>query len=147
MIDRRDYDKADMKSRVDTFFACLLLLFGMGFLKPPPAAALEGNKYNVLFIISDDLTATALSCYGSKVCRTPNIDGLAARGTLFTRAYCQGTYCGPSRASFMSGYYPHAIKMLRYKSPRSAIGNRATWAQHFKVNIIFRSIRVFFSVF
>ena len=141
MIGRRDYDKVDMKSRVDTFFACLLFVFGPGFFHPPPAAALEGNKYNVLFIISDDLTATALSCYGSKVCRTPNIDSLAARGTLFTRAYCQGTYCGPSRASFMSGYYPHAIKMLRYKSPRSAIGDRATWAQHFK-NAGYHSARV-----
>ncbi len=107
----------------------LLLLCG---LYSPLASAGEEKKYNVLFIISDDLTATALSCYGSKVCKTPNIDSLAARGTVFTRAYCQGTYCGPSRASFMSGYYPHAIKMLGYKTPRKAIGDRATWAQHFK---------------
>ena len=105
------------------------------------ASAREGGQYNVLFIISDDLTATALSCYGSKVCKTPNIDSLAARGTLFTRAYCQGTYCGPSRASFMSGYYPHAIKMLGYKTPRKAIGDRATWAQHFK-NSGYHSARV-----
>lgn len=92
------------------------------------------EKPNVLFIISDDLTATALSCYGNKVCKTPNIDRLASQGTRFTKAYCQGTYCGPSRASFMSGYYPHAIKMLGYGSPRPAIGERATWAQHFKNN-------------
>jgi len=90
------------------------------------------EKMNVLFIISDDLTATALSCYGNEVCKTPNIDRLATQGTRFTNAYCQGTYCGPSRASFMSGYYPHAIKMLGYGSPRPAIGDRATWAQHFK---------------
>lgn len=92
------------------------------------------SGYNVLFIISDDLTATALSCYGNKVCKTPNIDRLAAQGTRFTRAYCQGTYCGPSRASFMSGYYPHATGVLGYISPRKAIGDRATWAQHFKNN-------------
>ena len=90
------------------------------------------QKYNVLFIISDDLTATALSCYGNQVCQTPNIDRIAARGTRFTRAYCQGTYCGPSRASFMSGYYPHATGVLGYISPRKAIGDRATWSQHFK---------------
>ena len=95
--------------------------------KPKPT-----TKPNVLFIISDDLTATALSCYGNIVCRTPNIDRLAAQGTRFTRALCQGTYCGPSRASFMSGYYPHATGVLGYTSPRPAIGDRATWAQHFK---------------
>ncbi|WP_246151860.1 sulfatase [Rubripirellula reticaptiva] len=88
----------------------------------------------MLFIISDDLTSTALSCYGNSVVQTPNIDSLAARGTRFTRAYCQGTYCGPSRASFMSGYYPHATGVLGYKNPRPQIGDRATWSQHFKNN-------------
>lgn len=90
------------------------------------------QKLNVLFIIADDLTATALGCYGNPVCRTPNIDALAAQGARFTRAYCQGTYCGPSRASFLSGYYPHATGVLGYTSPRPAIGERATWPQHFK---------------
>lgn len=99
---------------------------------PLLAADSVAKKYNVLFIISDDLTSTALSCYGNKVCRTPNIDAIAARGTRFTRAYCQGTFCGPSRASFMSGYYPHATGVLGYISPRKAIGERATWAEHFK---------------
>ncbi|MCA9145302.1 MAG: sulfatase-like hydrolase/transferase, partial [Planctomycetales bacterium] len=97
-------------------------------------SAADEAKYNVLFIISDDLTSTALSCYGNKVCATPNIDRLAARGTRFTRAYCQGTYCGPSRASFMSGYYPHATGVLGYTNPRPQIGDRATWSQHFKNN-------------
>lgn len=94
----------------------------------------SAKDYNVLFIISDDLTLTALSCYGNKVCQTPNIDRLAARGTRFTRAYCQGTYCGPSRASFMSGFYPHATGVLGYKSPRASIGDLPTWSQHFKNN-------------
>ena len=90
------------------------------------------ERMNVLFIISDDLTATALSCYGNEVCSTPNIDSIAAEGVRFTRAYCQGTYCGPSRASFMSGYYPHATGVLGYVSPRPQIGDRATWSEHFK---------------
>ena len=81
-----------------------------------------GEKPNVLFIISDDLTYTALSCYGNKVCQTPNIDKLAAEGTRFTEAYCQGTYCGPSRASFMSGYYPHATGVLGYKARARPLG-------------------------
>ena len=109
-----------------------LILFSLFFFAVNVFAA--PKKYNVLFIISDDLTSTALSCYGNTVCKTPNIDALAARGTRFTRTYCQGTYCGPSRASFMSGYYPHATGVLGYKSPRPKIGNRSTWSQHFKNN-------------
>lgn len=94
--------------------------------------ATRGERPNVLFIISDDMTATALSCYGNTICQTPSIDGLADQGTRFTQAYCNATYCGPSRASFLSGYYPHATGVLGYTSPRPAIGTRATWPQHFK---------------
>lgn len=116
-----------MKTRV-------LILLSLSFLSLSVSAKDAVGKYNVLFIISDDLTSTALSCYGNKVCHTPNIDKLAARGVRFTRAYCQGTYCGPSRASFMSGYYPHAIKTLGYRNPRPLMGDRAMWSQHFKNN-------------
>ena len=103
-----------------------------GFSASGQTAAAAPAPYNVLFIISDDLTATALSCYGNPLVKTPNIDRLAARGTRFTRAYCNATYCGPSRASFLSGYYPHATGVLGYTSPRPQIGNRATWPQYFK---------------
>ncbi|GAB4162719.1 MAG: sulfatase [Planctomycetaceae bacterium] len=115
---------------------CAIIIGGSQFTSAQSLARNTKNgttqRYNVLFIISDDLTATALSCYGNTVCKTPNIDRLAARGTRFTRAYCQGTYCGPSRASFLSGYYPHATGILGYISPRKAIGDRPTWPQHFK---------------
>jgi iduronate 2-sulfatase len=106
----------------------LLLALPLGLAHAADAA----TRPNVLFIIADDLTATALSCYGNEICRTPNIDRLAARGTRFTRAYCNATYCGPSRASLMSGYYPHATGVLGYTSPRPEIGDRPTWPQHFQ---------------
>ncbi len=109
-----------------------LLLLSTVLLTSSSLLRADATNYNVLFIISDDLTATALSCYGNSVCQTPNIDALAARGTRFTRAYCQGTYCGPSRASFMSGYYPHATGVLGYTNPRPQIGDRPTWSEHFK---------------
>ena len=83
--------------RLIRFAGLAILLAPVCF--PDRAEAVEAGKMNVLFIISDDLTATALSCYGNTVCKTPNIDRIAANGTRFTRAYCQGTYCGPSRAS------------------------------------------------
>lgn len=118
-----------MRKLASTVCACLCLAYTLLAAGIGQAAA---PKYNVLFIISDDLTYTAVSCYGNAVCKTPNIDRLAERGMRFTRAYCQGTYCGPSRASFMSGYYPHATGTLGYTSPRPRIGDRATWSQHFK---------------
>ncbi|GIW98931.1 MAG: iduronate-2-sulfatase [Pirellulaceae bacterium] len=99
----------------------------------PGDSAPRAGKYNVLLILSDDLTSTALSCYGSRFCSTPHIDALAQQSVRFTRAYCQGTYCGPSRASFLSGYYPHALGILNYVSPRPVLEDRATWPQHFRL--------------
>ena len=117
-----------MLRRIAACLSVLLLLPAAG----ADAAERPAGRPNVLLIMSDDLTATALSCYGNTVCRTPNIDRLAAEGVRFTRAFCNGTYCGPSRASMLSGYYPHATGVLGYTSPRPAIGDRATWPQHFK---------------
>lgn len=72
------------------------------------AAATSGQDTrvrNVLFIIADDLRAGVLGCYGDRFCQTPNLDALADRGILFTRAYCQGTSCAPSRESMMFSRY------------------------------------------
>ncbi|MGB2501062.1 MAG: sulfatase [Mariniblastus sp.] len=60
---------------------------------------------NVVLIVSDDLKASVLGCYGDLVCQTPHIDALARSGTVFQRAYCQGTWCAPSRQSFMHSRY------------------------------------------
>lgn len=68
----------------------------------------EAKIKNVLFIVSDDLKASVLGCYGDKVCKTPNIDKLADEGMIFNRAYCQGVSCAPSRRSFMFGRYQEA---------------------------------------
>jgi iduronate 2-sulfatase len=63
---------------------------------------------NVLFVISDDLRASVLPIYGDEMCKTPNIDRLAASGLVFERAYCQGTACQPSRPSIMHSLYPNS---------------------------------------
>lgn len=95
----------------------------------------QQKKTNVLFIISDDLTATAVSSYENKACKTPNIDKLASTGTLYSKAYSQFPVCGPSRASLMSGYYPNATTTFGYVSGRENIGpNRKTFSQLFKDN-------------
>lgn len=91
--------------------ATFLLLISP-FLASIPAFAQSESRPNVVFIISDDLTATALGAYGSEQCKTPNIDRLAAEGVRFTRTYCQFPICGPSRAAIMSSLYPEATGIM-----------------------------------
>ena len=64
-------------------------------------------KSNALFIAIDDLNDWVGCMDGHPQALTPNIDRLAQRGMLFTNAHCQGPICGPSRASLLSGFYPH----------------------------------------
>lgn len=63
------------------------------------------KKQNILYIIVDDLR-TELNCYGTNHVVSPNIDALAAQGTLFSRAYCNIPVSGASRASIMTGTRP-----------------------------------------
>jgi len=84
----------------------VFVCWALSWLVGASGVAHAANRPNVLLIVSDDLTATALGSYGNRVCRTPNLDRLAAQGVRFTRTYCQFPVCGASRASFMSGLYP-----------------------------------------
>lgn len=72
----------------------------------------KDKNVNVLFISADDMKPL-MGCYGDPVAITPNIDNLAAKATLFTRAYCQQPVSGPSRASFLTGCYPDQTGVLR----------------------------------
>jgi N-acetylglucosamine-6-sulfatase len=65
------------------------------------------ERPNVLYIVCDDLRPAALGCYGSPHVRTPQIDALARRGTLFRQAFCTTSLCSPSRASLLTGLYAH----------------------------------------
>lgn len=95
----------------------------------------QKKQPNVLFIISDDLTTTALGSYGNEKAHTPAIDLLAKGSTVFTRAYTQYPVCGPSRASFMFGYYPNATETYGYVSGRENVGaDRPSLAELFKQN-------------
>lgn len=63
------------------------------------------ERRNILFVMCDQLRWDYLGCTGHPRLRTPNIDALAARGVLFSRAYCQSPICGSSRMSFYTGRY------------------------------------------
>ncbi|MEP3481789.1 MAG: sulfatase [Fuerstiella sp.] len=73
-----------------------------------PANLLEAaDPPNVLLISIDDLNDWVGCLQGHPQAMTPNIDRLAKMGTLFTNAHCQSPVCNPSRASMMTGRYPH----------------------------------------
>lgn len=64
---------------------------------------------NILYIMADQLAASALSAYGHKLVKTPNLDRLAARGTVFENAYSPNPICASSRFAMMSGQYSSRI--------------------------------------
>lgn len=62
---------------------------------------------NVVLLVSDEHNPRYSSTYGHPVVRTPNMDRLAARGTVYENAYCPSPLCVPSRTAFMAGRYTH----------------------------------------
>lgn len=66
------------------------------------------KRPNVLFVICDQLRADHLGFAGNPVVQTPNIDALAARGTVFDRAYVNNPVCMPNRSTIMTGRMPSA---------------------------------------
>lgn len=62
---------------------------------------------NILFIMSDDHAAHAMSCYGSQINKTPNIDRIAKEGIRFDNCFCTNALCAPSRATILTGQYNH----------------------------------------
>ena len=73
-------------------------------LAAPAAAA---DRPNIIFIMSDDHAAHAISAYGSRVNSTPNIDRIAREGTRFDNVFATNSICTPSRASILTGQYSH----------------------------------------
>lgn len=67
----------------------------------------DPDKPNVIMITADDLGWKDLSCYGNRYIDTPNIDRLSKEGVLFERAFVVTSSCAPSRASLITGQYPH----------------------------------------
>ncbi len=79
-------------------------------MKQPPATAQDKEKPNILLILADELRADALGCYGNAICRTPNLDRLAAQGACLEQCMITQPTCTPSRASILTGCFPSALR-------------------------------------
>ncbi|WP_028574284.1 choline-sulfatase [Desulfonatronovibrio hydrogenovorans] len=89
-------------------------------------------KPNILIIQADQLAAPALSCYGHKVTKTPNIDSLAEGGVIFDSAYCNNPLCAPSRFSMLSGQ--HSSKIGAYDNGAEFPADIPTFAHYLRAN-------------
>src|SRR5881394_1890622 len=70
-------------------------------------AASTQQRPNILYIMSDDHAAHAISAYGSKLNKTPHIDRLAKEGMRFVNCFAVNSICTPSRAAILTGKYSH----------------------------------------
>jgi arylsulfatase A-like enzyme len=98
--------------------------------------AVENKKPNVLFIAIDDLNDWVGCLGGHSQAKTPHIDRLAARGQLFTKAYCPSPSCNPSRVAIMLGRRPSTTGVYNNSQHdwRDLHPKAVTIAQHFKNN-------------
>jgi arylsulfatase A-like enzyme len=67
----------------------------------------QQKRPNIIFILADDHAYQAISAYGSKFIKTPNIDRIAHEGALMRSAYVTNSVCSPSRAVILTGKYSH----------------------------------------
>ena len=72
---------------------------------------------NILFIMSDDHASHAMSCYGSRINQTPNLDRVADGGMRFDNCFCTNSICTPSRAAILTGTYNHINGVTTLSTP------------------------------
>ncbi len=86
-------------------FSATWLFSALFALSTLPVPAKSAPRPNIIVIMADDLGYSDIGCYGGEI-ETPNLDKLAARGLRFTQFY-NGSRCCPTRASLLTGLYPH----------------------------------------
>src|SRR5687768_6182993 len=97
-----------MRNRIAVIpLAALAVAFFLVALPAAPMLGKSAERPNIVVILADDLGYSDVGCYGSEI-STPNIDKLAERGVRFRQFYNNGRCC-PSRASLLTGRYPHQV--------------------------------------
>ena len=89
------------------------------FIFPFLGQAVDNAKRpNVIFMLTDDLGYSDISCYGAQKVNTPHIDRLAANGIRFTDFHTAASICSPSRAAFLTGGYPQRAGLYMGINPK-----------------------------
>jgi arylsulfatase A-like enzyme len=113
--------------------ASLVALLICSGMVPVGSHAATGTRPDVLFIAVDDLNDWISLLDATSPIQTPNLERLAARGTLFTRAYCMSAACNPSRAATLTGLRPSTSGVYGNASDwRRAMPERRTIMQQFQ---------------
>lgn len=81
-------------------------------------AEVQAKRPNILWIVAENMKLD-LACYGAKNVKTPNLDGLAARGMRYTHVFSTSPVCAPSRSAFFVGMYATSSDMHNMRSHRS----------------------------
>jgi arylsulfatase A-like enzyme len=84
-----------------------LLMLGLPLGQAQTRRTTATSRPNIIFIMTDDHAAHAISAYGSKLIQTPNIDRLAKEGMKFENCFVTNSICTPSRAAILTGKYAH----------------------------------------
>lgn len=108
--------------------ACLFLHL-LGCVSEKEDTGMPNPLQNIVVILADDHALKVTGAYGNSMIRTPNIDRLTREGVTFNRAYCNAPICSASRASLLTGKYPHATGVNLLFTPFPDEGN-ITIAEH-----------------
>ena len=103
---------------VSAFVSCLLV----------DSIAFAGDRPNIIYIMADDMGFSDIGCYGSEI-STPNLDRLAEDGVRFTQFYNTARCC-PTRASLLTGLYPHQAGIGHMMDDRGVDGYRGDLNRH-----------------
>ena len=85
---------------------------------------IAADRPNIIFIMTDDHAAHAISAYGSRVNKTPHLDRIAKEGALFENVFATNSICTPSRAAILTGQYSHINGVTvfnRFDSSRTTV--------------------------
>ena len=105
-----------VKGKSFSLILFVAVIFLIGIVSPQSVFARQKSP-NIIFILTDDHRWDAMSSMGHPVIKTPHIDRLADEGILFENAFVTTSLCSPSRASFLTGQYPHRHGVVTNHTP------------------------------